>query len=360
LRKITASSGREIRSRNIYHSHNALATQLLVEELQAIGGGRLMVRLHRFTQDGRKLYNVEAELPGNSPEIVLVTAHLDSTAIETSPYHSESDQAPGVDDDGSGMAAVVSIAERLVALARDRPPARTIRFVLFNAEEYGFVGSTVYARQQRLAGAQIVAVFQLDMVGFKSSPPRTWEIHAGYNIVTEVERSSVRLAELAGRLTPLVSPDLETPQIYTSQLPDGDPAQGRSDHGPFHDRGYAAVVASEDFFVGPASDSPATMASSVAAPPEIFIAWALEHPPLPVGPADQILRCNRQQYVGDRADEQQGRHDQCGRDRRVAELDPRVINCRLVPLDRGLVLRDQCFFRIEALARRNFLKRERA
>ena len=78
-----------------------------------------------------------------------MTAHLDSTAAQSLPYDEATDPAPGADDDASGVAAVLALAEGFAALAATSPPARTLRFVLFNAEEEGLVGSRAYARLQR-------------------------------------------------------------------------------------------------------------------------------------------------------------------------------------------------------------------
>src|SRR5262249_44474134 len=145
----------------------------------------------------------------------------------------------------------------LVNLATEQPQ-RTIRFVLFNAEEEGLVGSQAYARLQKSIGASIVAVFQMDMIGFNKEPPRSWEIHAGFAPDAAVESRSAALARLMRSLSTKVSPSLMEPQIYLSSTsPDGDPASGRSDHGPFQAQGYAACCSSEDFFVGPGNDSPA-------------------------------------------------------------------------------------------------------
>jgi hypothetical protein len=57
-------------------------------------------------------------------------------------------------------------------------------------------------------------------------------------------------------MTPLVSPELEVPQLYRSTSPSGDPADGRSDHAAFQAQGFPACCASEDFFVGPNQESP--------------------------------------------------------------------------------------------------------
>ncbi|HEX2079646.1 MAG TPA: M20/M25/M40 family metallo-hydrolase, partial [Longimicrobium sp.] len=170
------------------------------------------------------------------------------------------DPAPGADDDASGMAGVLAIAESLAAAAAGGPPRRTLRFVLFNAEEHGLVGSKAYVRDQAAVGAPIVAAFQMDMIGFNAKDPRAFEVHAGYWPLPEVQERSRVLAERVARLTPQVSSTLPPPQLYLSRGPSGadrDPAERRSDHASFQERGYAACAVSEDFFAGPDPSAPA-------------------------------------------------------------------------------------------------------
>jgi hypothetical protein len=244
-----------IGSRHVAHPGNRRAVDEVATELAGLAAGRLTVRLLPFTHGGRTLFNVEATLPGRSDAAVLVTAHLDATAMSSLPYRPDLDAAPGADDDGSGLAAVLAVAERLAVLLPE-PPVHTLRFVLFNAEEQGLIGSAVYARQQRAAGADILAVLQLDMIGFNRSDPRSWELHAGHRADPDVEATSLRLAAELHDLTALVSPKLSPPQIYHSGLSGGDPADGRSDHSSFQSRGYPACLASEDFFAGPTGTVP--------------------------------------------------------------------------------------------------------
>jgi leucyl aminopeptidase len=254
---LSDQSAETIRSRHISHPDNFKAVTFVAEALQAIGGERLAVTLHRFSHRGQTLYNVEAELPGAAPELIVISAHLDSTAASSHPYDEAHDHAPGADDDSSGVAAVLTLAERFIALSADKRFNRTIRFVMFNAEEEGLVGSKAYARLQRSLGASIVAVFQLDMIGYNKEPPRSWELHAGFRGSAAVEQRSKDLALLIRDMTSQVSPELELPQIYDSSNPqDGDPADGRSDHTPFQTHGYTACLATEDFFVGPGTDAP--------------------------------------------------------------------------------------------------------
>ena len=251
-----------ITSRHVAHPDNLIAVKRAVEDFEAIGSAALSVRRHPFTLGGKSLFNVEAELPGNGPELVLVTAHLDSTAaFSDDGYDPLLDPAPGADDDGSGVAVVIAVARALVRVAAEAPLARTVRFVLFNAEEQGLVGSQAYARDAAAFDAPIVAVYQMDMVGYREKQDeeggsverrQPFEVHLGFPTDPDVEARSFRLAEIIGAATEAVSQSLRPPQIYRAN----DPAAGRSDHASFQERGYAACVMSEDFFIGPRPDSP--------------------------------------------------------------------------------------------------------
>ena len=253
--------GGPILSRHIHHPDNARAVRTLCHDLAALGadgGRRLAVRTHRFVHEGRALENVEATLGGSGRAgVVLVTAHLDSTGARGSGYRASVDAAPGADDDASGVAGVLCAAETLLALTGGSTrPRRELRFVLFNAEEHGLVGSRAYAREQARLGARIVAVLQMDMIGHDVLTGRSFELHAGFGASAAVEARSRRLAALVSALVPLISPSLPRPQLYPA-APASDPAEARSNHYSFQVEGYAACLASEDFFVGPGSSAPA-------------------------------------------------------------------------------------------------------
>ncbi|BAY09920.1 M20/M25/M40 family metallo-hydrolase [Calothrix sp. NIES-2098] len=259
------AAGIKIKSRHIQHPDNAVATETLARDFMKIGGDSLTVRLYPFIHEGRLLHNVEAQLQGSeSDELVLITAHLDSTAAFSDRFEPQTDFAPGRDDDASGVAAVLAIASVMKELAAIKPPKRSIRFVLFNAEEHGLIGSKAYARGQAAIAAPIVAVYQMDMIGYNVNPPRSFEAHVGYLPSLDVQNRSLVLAERLGKVTQQISKELQPLQIYFSTgwlNRDRDPAEGRSDHASFHERGYAACVVSEDFFAGPLLDSPAAEAN---------------------------------------------------------------------------------------------------
>jgi hypothetical protein len=242
-------------SRHVHRTpDNERAVLAAARELGAIPG--ISAVLHAFDHEGVRLFNVEASLPGMRDEWVLVTAHLDSTAASDRPYNPASDKAPGADDDASGMAGVITAARAVAALAAAQRPARGIRFVLFNAEEHGLVGSKAYAREQAARGAAIAAVLQMDMIGFNRQPPPTFEVHAGFKRSAAVEDRSLQLASFLAQVATSVSPELSAAQIYPAVAGEDDEADGRSDHSAFQEVGYCACVACEDLFIGPLSDSP--------------------------------------------------------------------------------------------------------
>jgi hypothetical protein len=102
-------------------------------------GGRVSVHMDiRTTLDPKAVSgNVIAELPGTekSEEIVLMSAHLDSW-----------DKGTGAIDDGAGVA--MAMASALRAAGPGLKPKRTIRVVLYGAEEFGAHGGDDYARRR--------------------------------------------------------------------------------------------------------------------------------------------------------------------------------------------------------------------
>jgi hypothetical protein len=87
-------------------------------------------------------------------EILVVGAHYDSRS-ESSVL-----PAPGAEDNASGTAAVIHLAELLA----DFKSERTIHFIAFGCEEYGLRGSTHYVNEALGAGNQIVGALTMDMI----------------------------------------------------------------------------------------------------------------------------------------------------------------------------------------------------
>lgn len=136
--------------------------------------------------------NVIARLPGSDPvssrEHVLVSAHLDHLG-SAPPGPSGDSVYNGANDNASGVAAVLEVAEAIVTL---RPrPRRSILFFLPSGEERGLLGSRAFAHEPPVPLSSIVAAVNLDMVGRNPGDP----IYAAGRAYSEIGTIVDRIAE---------------------------------------------------------------------------------------------------------------------------------------------------------------------
>ncbi|WP_426512069.1 M20/M25/M40 family metallo-hydrolase [Dactylosporangium sp. McL0621] len=133
----------------------------------AASGGRMTVELQSFVQppgarnpEPVTVTNVVATLRGTvAPDrIHVVSGHYDSRITDVMNFTAD---APGADDDASGVAVVLELA-RVFAT---RPVESTIVFAAFAGEEQGLFGSTYMAAQFKAAGAKVAAMFSNDIIG---------------------------------------------------------------------------------------------------------------------------------------------------------------------------------------------------
>ncbi len=112
--------------------------------------------------------NVVAILAGSDPELrneyVVFSAHMDHVGVGR-PDASGDSIYNGADDDASGTAAVIEIAEAFASL-EEAPPRSTV-FLLVSGEERGLLGSRAYADDppEPVASGRMVANLNMDMVG---------------------------------------------------------------------------------------------------------------------------------------------------------------------------------------------------
>jgi len=109
--------------------------------------------------------NIIATLPGrvNPPQIIIVSAHYDSRSVDIADVRSA---APGANDDGSGVAAVLELARALSPQGLDA----TYMFILFAGEEEGLFGSLHLAGIVRKDGLRIIAMLNNDIIGNVTGP----------------------------------------------------------------------------------------------------------------------------------------------------------------------------------------------
>jgi hypothetical protein len=143
------------------------------EQIARGAGGRMTVELQSYTQEAMPpprgripqptvISNVVATLRGTQPasatRMYVVSGHYDSMC--TSPTDAVCD-APGANDDASGVAAVVEMARVMSKREFDA----TIVFMAVAGEEQGLLGATYYAEQAKQKNLNIEAMFTNDIVG---------------------------------------------------------------------------------------------------------------------------------------------------------------------------------------------------
>jgi len=133
------------------------------------GGNRLVVEMDTFTlkADGKRvdqttrMANVLATLPGTDPtdtRVIIVSGHIDSRVTDVM---NRTADAPGANDDASGVAAVMEVAR---VLAGQKFPC-TIKLVAVQGEEQGLLGSGHLAERAKKEGWNVVAMLNNDIVG---------------------------------------------------------------------------------------------------------------------------------------------------------------------------------------------------
>jgi Zn-dependent M28 family amino/carboxypeptidase len=151
----------EIGERNIPHYPQLNAATEFIERSLASAG--LQPRRDSYELHGRACHNLEVEIRGTRPQVVVVGAHYDSVF-----------GSPGANDNASGVAGLLALARRFAG----KPTAQTLRFVAFVNEEPPYfqteeMGSLVYARRCQARGDQISAMLSLETIGYFSDAPHS-------------------------------------------------------------------------------------------------------------------------------------------------------------------------------------------
>jgi len=223
------------------------------QEIAKTSGGRMTVELQTFEQQpGKyqritkptKVTNVVATLRGTQPEsverIYVISGHYDSMC--TSPTDAQCD-APGADDDASGVAAVLESA-RVMAPHKFNA---TIVFMAVAGEEQGLVGSTYFAEQAKQKNWNLDAMFTNDIVGNGTNTLRVFsegiptsetaeEARIRRTVGGENDGPSRQLARYIVAVAKQYLPEFRVWMIYRR-----DRYLRSGDHVPFLEQGYPAV-----------------------------------------------------------------------------------------------------------------------
>ncbi|MHC4515712.1 MAG: M28 family peptidase [Planctomycetota bacterium] len=206
----------------------------------AHSGGRLSVARDSFRVPSRRLggevelVNIVATLEGTTDpdRVYVVGGHYDS--INSNPRDSRND-APGANDDGSGTALVVELCR----IMSQRRFAATIKFVCYDGEEMGLLGSTAHAEALAAADVKVDGMITNDMVGNTvgmDGVRRTGYLRCFSYAATGNDSYGRSLARAATRAAREHVDGFVVKLIYR-----GDRFGRGGDHKPFHAQGYPAV-----------------------------------------------------------------------------------------------------------------------
>lgn len=186
----------------------------------------------------QKYYNWQTVLPGTRSDLapILVGAHYDTVP-----------GSPGADDNASGVAVLLAISELLSA----RLPRRPVHLIAFDLEEYGLVGSTTCAQSWQSEQRPIHLMLSLEMLGYFSHQPQQYPLKVLSRIYP---KTSDFLALIGTRATVPKMMSLKR-QIKRAGMPcqwllvlnkgKQIPFSRNSDHAPFWDAGYPAVLVTD-------------------------------------------------------------------------------------------------------------------
>lgn len=202
-----------ITSRNAYAEGNEMAAIWIYEQFENYGYAPVY---DIYSATGT---NVVATKTGTDhpDQYYIICAHYDAMPF--------GDIAPGADDNASGVCAVLEAARIINSI--DLP--YTVKFIAFDEEEMGLIGSRAYADSVAAINDDILGVINLDMIAWDSDDD------GEYSISTNT--TSLPLKDDFISAQTIYEPDLNANIISTSA----------SDHSPFWAKGYQAILAIEDW-----------------------------------------------------------------------------------------------------------------
>ncbi len=191
--------------------------------------------------------NLTGKRPGTSTtgETYILGGHFDSV-----------EDAPGADDNGSAVAGMLE-AMRILS---QFPSKKTIKYIGFDLEEDGLIGSKRYVNSGINNGETVVGMIDFEMIGYYTEVPNTQTFPAGFNILFPTTYNEVASQDFKGNFITNVgkvgnsatlmeqyktSANAYVPElrVVNVQAPNPFPPDlGRSDHASFWQGGYPAIM----------------------------------------------------------------------------------------------------------------------
>lgn len=233
--------------RDIYFNRlNHLSVREYVRDQLACFG---QVSSHSFTVNSATFENLVLNIPGkpwpektgDDPAPILVGAHYDGVL-----------GSPGADDNATGVAVLLELARSLSA----NPAPYPVQLVAFDLEESGLLGSRAYAAHLRDQGQLIRLMVSLEMLGYCNPTPGSQNYPFGLKFWYPDRGDYIALIGNIFSILDMrgLSHNFHQVGVRCEWLTAGVrglivPATRRSDHSPFWDLGYKAIMVTDTAFL---------------------------------------------------------------------------------------------------------------
>jgi len=204
------------------------------------------VEIHEFKIQARKHVNLILNLPAQD-------GHTDQSPIILGAHYDGVPGTPGADDNATGVAVLLELARSLV----NQPARYPVQLIAFDLEEYGMLGSQDYAESLFQAKNPVRLMLSLEMLGYCTQEPNSQQYPS--DLLKKIYPNQGNFIGLIGNLPTL--PDLlhfahhiRKAGVPSQWLPAGMKgnliqATRLSDHSPFWDRGYRAIMVTDTAFM---------------------------------------------------------------------------------------------------------------
>ena len=230
-----------VRDRNPYLASEGhfYAQQYIREQLAQWG----TVEIDDFSVRGRIHHNLILDLPPFDPVVkkrlppIVIGAHYDTVP-----------GSPGADDNATGVAVLLELARDIAS----GPLKYPVQLVAFDMEEYGCFGSSHHAAKYKQQQKSIRLMISLEMLGYCNHNPNSQSYPAGLkyfypnsgNFIALIGtlRTVPDLINLSGKIRKSGQPCEWLPVPNRGLIV---PDTRRSDHVPFWDNGYPAIMVTD-------------------------------------------------------------------------------------------------------------------
>lgn len=231
-----------VRDRNPYlaSAGHFYVQQYIRQQLEQWG----TVELDEFEVRGKVHHNLILSLPplkkqdsSNKLPPILIGAHYDTVP-----------GSPGADDNGTGVAVLLELASAIAS----QPLKYPVQLIAFDMEEYGYLGSDHYAAKLKENNQPLRLMISLEMLGYCDDTPNSQHYPTGLKYFYPNRGNFIALIGNLRTIPDLInlSRNIRKSGSNCEWLPVPNrglivPDTRRSDHSPFWDRGYPAMMVTD-------------------------------------------------------------------------------------------------------------------